>query len=118
VSMYFFHNIYGDEADLLDSLPDSVTAVPFGWTEEAESYRNEILSEIGASVSSLPCVLVYVPEHFADSSKFTNLDYVPQDHRVVGFQKVPSRWVEFSFMGITKPWSWEKMLEVINSYHQ
>lgn len=56
---YFFHNVYGDAADLLAALPDDVVDVPFGWDDAAEQRRNEILAAIGHSVSGLPSLLYY-----------------------------------------------------------
>jgi hypothetical protein len=41
--IYFFHNIYGQEKSLLDTLPDNVTAVPFGWDTESENKRINLL---------------------------------------------------------------------------
>jgi len=40
---YFFHNIYGGEQELLDSLPSDVIAQPVGWSEEVEVERNDLL---------------------------------------------------------------------------
>jgi len=118
MTMYFFHNVYGDEKELLDSLPEGVVAVPFGWTEEIEEKRNALLSDLGTSVSSIPCVLVFVPEHFVDASLLTGDPLIPLDHRSVGLQLVPSRWVEISFLGLDKPWSWDPMMALVNSYHR
>lgn len=118
-NMYFFHNIYGDEEHLLQTLPTGVTAVPFGWTPEVEAERNRILSDLNTSVSSLPSLLVFIPEHFFFIDKNYDMEMLnlPQDHRSYGLQKAPDKWVEFSFLSIPKPWTWEKMLALVTSYH-
>ena len=41
---YFFHNIYGDANDLIASKPQDVQAIPFGWDEQSELGRNQLLS--------------------------------------------------------------------------
>lgn len=66
--LYFFHNVYGDEQNLLDTMPANVVAVPVGWTEEVEAARNEILDAmvvdgegIGGRYSTIPDVLYFRP---------------------------------------------------------
>jgi hypothetical protein len=115
MTAYFFHNVYGDEQQLLQTLPDGVVAVPFGWTEEVEQNRNALLADLNTSVSSIPCLLFFVPEHFVDASMLSIFDQVPRDHRSVGLQKVPAKWVEYSFAGMPKPWTWDALLQAIRS---
>jgi hypothetical protein len=56
---YLLHNIYGDADHLIDTAPDDVTCVPFGWDEATETARNTLLSQLGVGgVSSLPSLLV------------------------------------------------------------
>jgi hypothetical protein len=94
---YFFHNVYGDAAELLVTKPADVIAVPFGWDEATEMRRNQILQEIGAGVSGLPSLLTWV-----DASTVT-----APNGTVVSF---PARWVEYRFDAQEKPWSWEKVV--------
>lgn len=54
---YFFHNVYGDCDNLLNTLPEDVVAVPFGWTPDVEDARNQVLNSLNTSVSCLPSVL-------------------------------------------------------------
>lgn len=54
---YLFHNVYGDSDDLIASKPGWVECVPFGWSAEAEEYRNSILLGLNVSVSGLPSVV-------------------------------------------------------------
>jgi hypothetical protein len=56
--IYLFHNVYGDCDRLLDSLPEDVAAVPFGWGTDVERHRNDLLASLGCGVSGLPCLLV------------------------------------------------------------
>ena len=37
---YFFHNIYGDAQNLIDTAPEDVICIPAGWSPEAETNRN------------------------------------------------------------------------------
>jgi len=119
MTMYFFHNVYDDEEGLLKDLPEGIEAVPFGWTPEEEQYRNNLLNSLNASVSSLPCLLVFVPEHFINADNFSEheLLFLPQDHRVSGWHKVPAKWVQFPISIMAKPWTWEKILQSVRSYH-
>ena len=41
---YFVHNIYGDEQSLLDSIPSDVVTIPAGWSDAAETNRNDYIS--------------------------------------------------------------------------
>ncbi len=62
--IYLFHNIYGDCDHLLATLPDDVQAIPFGWDATTEQARNELLTDIGQSVPSLPCLLIEHPDRW------------------------------------------------------
>ena len=56
---YLLHNIYGDADHLINTAPDDVTCVPFGWDADTEQARNSLLASLGlAGVSQLPCLLV------------------------------------------------------------
>jgi hypothetical protein len=117
--MYFFHNVYGDEFELLATLPENVTSVPFGWAPEIEEARNALLTSLNTSVSAIPSLLVFFPEHFFTIDKTDTFDIgkLPADHRSYGLQKAPDSWVEFSFLNLAKPWTWERMFEVVRNYH-
>jgi hypothetical protein len=90
---YFFHNIYGDAADLLATKPADVIALPFGWDDEAEQIRNKILQDIGAGVSGLPSLLTWVGETILTAPNGTQVT-------------LPPRWVEYRFDSKPAPWSW------------
>ena len=93
--IYFFHNVYGDAQELIDTAPSNVVVVPFGWDEETEIKRNTILSELNTTVPSLPCIIKYGIQTIYDlSSNPINLE--PQ-------------WYAIPFNHNNKPWSWEQM---------
>lgn len=118
--MYFFHNIYGEEYELLQSIPESVTPVPFGWGPEEEFYRDQVLDEIGVNVSELPSIAVFIDEHYADKSFFQNIIELPPDdpREQVDLHFVPAQWTVFPLKNIEKPWSWESIFSTINNYHK
>jgi hypothetical protein len=93
---YLFHNIYGDAAELIESKPDDVLAVPFGWNTEAEEERNRILSELGVRVSSLPALVYFVEEHIDNFSAIEPF-------------LVPAHWKELRISDLPKPWSWQQI---------
>jgi hypothetical protein len=93
---YLFHNIYGDAKELIETKPDDVICVPFGWDPVTEEKRNTLLQELGVYVSCLPCLVYWKEEH-----TITHAD---------GFQSVqPTGWYEFRFDQDKKPWSWDQL---------
>jgi hypothetical protein len=122
MTMYFFHNVYGDEQELLDTLPEDVIAVPFGWTPEIEENRNSIINSLGITVSSIPSLFVFIEGHYADKSFFEDtraLFFTDEDDRIGKDQHfVESQWTKFNLLNIEKPWTWEKIFEIVNNYHK
>jgi hypothetical protein len=80
--MYLFHNVYGDADGLVGSCPKDVVCVPFGWSEEVETRRNDLLSQLGAQVSRLPS-LVFLRDGL---------------------------WVVLALSDLPTPWSWSVVL--------
>lgn len=100
---YFFHNIYGDAQELLDTLPADVQAVPFGWTPDVEDARNQLLSQLNATVSDLPSVLFLRPAHikqFLIDGQMTDV-------------QVPEAWNEIRVGDMSKPWTWQAIDQAI-----
>jgi hypothetical protein len=120
--MYFFHNVYGDEQGLLDTLPSGVIAVPFGWTPEAEENRNNIITSLGITVSAIPSLFVFIEEHYAHKSFIQDVLSKLQtdtDVRVnTDMHLVTARWTQFNLLDLPKPWSWDQILEVVANYHK
>lgn len=118
--IYFFHNVYGDEQDLIDTLPSNVVSVPFGWTTEIEENRNSILSEIGENISTIPCIFVYINEHYADKSFFPLLENLSEDDPRKSIQEhlVLAKWTHFDILSMPKPWNWVDILHKVNTYHK
>lgn len=88
---YFFYNVHGGADDLLKSIPEDVIPVCFTKDEER---RNEILEQLGVSVSHLPCV-VYWRDH---EEAVVEAD---------GSQRiVPPHWATFVFDEFHMPWKW------------
>ncbi len=104
---YFFHNVYGDAQELLDSKPVNVLAVPFGWDPETEERRNEILDEIQMTVSCLPSLLYWVEE-----SSTTLIQPVDESNPNGPTETItvftPAHWEEYRFEEDQKPWSWSQ----------
>lgn len=99
---YFFHNIYGDQDGLLASKPQDVVAVPFGWDEQSEVNRNQLLSELNCGVSCLPSVIYWREEYSYESTD--------QNNQPVTIT-VPAHWEEIRVADIEQPWTWEKIEE-------
>lgn len=58
---YFYNPDSAPDVAMLQSLPDDVTAVPMGWSDEIEASRDALLRDLGVAVSGPPCVLYEVP---------------------------------------------------------
>jgi hypothetical protein len=68
------------------SSPTDVICVQFGWTEEAELIRNNIIEQIQNSPSCLPSIM---------------------------FQK-NDKWEELRIIDLPQPWSWDLIESEIN----
>lgn len=107
---YFFHNVYGDEQDLLDSLPENVIPIPFGWTEEVENNRKNVESELIVTAFELPCLAFWTEGY----------QIVREDEDWTGdpmIENINSHW---HLLGIKtkveKPWTWEKIDATISQW--
>jgi hypothetical protein len=101
--IYLFHNVYGEENDLISSAAENVECIPFGWTEEAETYRNNKLQDLGISIGSVPCVIAW------------------RDSFTIGTEEnlltVPAHWEEIRLADIEKNnWNWDYINNIIDSW--
>ncbi len=101
---YLFHNLYNEEADLIASAPENVECIPFGWSEEAENYRNLKLEEIGIGVSSLPSVIAWRNEYNVEVEGVT--------------MTVLAHWEEIRLSDIEKEnWNWAYINSIIEGWN-
>ena len=118
MARYFFHNIYGDSQNLLDTKPSDVEAIPFGWDETAETVRNNKLTELNndnpefhkVGIGSLP-TLIYWREAWTQEIIYEE-DVLTQDN--------PAQWFEVSFSDIfpdMSQWTWANMEQYILDNH-
>lgn len=105
--MYLFHNVYGDADELIATKPDDVQAVPFGWTEEIENARNELLSSLSCTVSCLPSIVFEVPEKMVKVGVFVN-GVVEES-----LARMPAHYEEIRIFDMPKPWNWGDILPII-----
>lgn len=118
MARYFFHNIYGDSQNLLDTKPSDVEAIPFGWDVEAETVRNNKLTELNSEnpefytvgVDALP-TLIYWREAWTQ-------EYIVEENTIT--QEFPAQWVCLSFSRLfpdQSQWTWENMEQYISDNH-
>jgi hypothetical protein len=102
---YLFHNVYNEELELIDSAPENVECVPFGWSEEIETYRNLKLQELGIGVSSLPSVIAWKNEC---PIQVEGVDMI-----------IPAHWEEIRLSDIEKEnWNWTYINSIIQGWNQ
>lgn len=109
MTIYLFHNIYGDADDLIATKPADCIAVPAGWGEAAETYRNEVIASISGfdGYSCLPSVVYYQPEY-----QLTVTDIATQQSTIT---KLGDRWTEIRVEDMEKPWNWTAITTIIDS---
>lgn len=109
--IYLFHNVYGEENWLIETAPENMIAIPFGWTEEAESNRNAVLDDMGLpGITTVPCVVVWNP---ATKATMTFLDPETEKKKTIEFDRSPF-WEEIPFgMWDKNEWNWEKINQAI-----
>lgn len=97
---YLFHNIYGDAADLIATAPLDVICVPFGWDEQTEKNRNDLIASLNLpNISTLPSVVFWCPEKtYPDPF---NINVPPRTFSAY--------WRELPILIIPQPWSWDKI---------
>ena len=104
--IYLFHNIYGDADELIASKPADCEAVPFGWTPEVEEYRNNLLAQLGCTVSTLPAVVYYQAPY---TTTITDISTNEVTTIASG-----GKWEEVGVLHMDKPWTWEAIQAEIN----
>lgn len=103
---YLFHNIYGDADELIATAPSDVTCIPFGWDEQTERTRNEIIAFLGLPhISALPSVVFWFPEK-TYSDPVTN----------GASRTFPAHWQELPITNLPKPWSWDTIDTAIDEW--
>jgi hypothetical protein len=107
--VYLFHNIYGDADELIKNAGDDIICVPFGWDEETENNRNNMLNEMGIVSSSLPSVIVWRKEYIRPEK--TILDHT------IPSEIVEAHWEEISLGNKPKYlWNWIYVFSVIDGW--
>lgn len=105
--IYLFHNVYGDADELIATKPDNVQAVPFGWTDEIEIARNELIASLGCTVSCLPSVVFLVNEKMVVTGVMVN--GVMEE----SLARMPEHYEELRVFDMPKPWNWADILPII-----
>ena len=103
--IYLFHNVYGDTNELIAAKPLDCEVVPFGWTPEVEEYRNNLVAQLGCTVSCLPSVVYYQPAY---SITVTNTLTGEVSTTPLG-----ATWEELPVGSMEKPWSWDVIQQEI-----
>ena len=103
---YLFHNVYGEEAELISSAPSEVISVPFGWTEEVESHRNNMLEEMSMGVGALPSVSFWREDKVIPEETYADL--------TIPSYVQPAQWINIP-VGVwpKEDWTWEKINQAI-----
>lgn len=105
--MYLFHNVYGDADELILTKPDDVQAIPFGWTDEIENARNQLINSLNCAVSSLPSIVFEVPE------KMAVVGVLVDDVMEESLARLPAHYEEIRIFDLPKPWNWVDILLII-----
>jgi hypothetical protein len=103
--IYLFHNVYGDADDLIAAKPVDCEAVPFGWTPEIEEYRNNLIVQLGCTISALPSV-VYYQEPYTT----TITDIATNEVTTIASG---GKWEEIAVLHMDTPWTWSAIQEEI-----
>lgn len=97
---YLFHNIYGDATELINTKPDDVILVPFGWSPDIENTRNFLLQELNLTgVSCLPSLIFWCPAR-------TITVFNQNGSSVVN---IPEKWEEVAVGYLPQPWTWQQI---------
>jgi hypothetical protein len=106
---YLFHNIYGDAQELIDTSPNNVVPIPFGWVKSVEEYRNLVLNEMNTSIGELPAVCFWL-----DQYEYTRFD---EEYQKDVIETIPAHWETLNIpRHINKPWTWDKINETIQNW--
>lgn len=98
-NQYLFYNIYGDADGLINTKTEVIITVPWGPSEEIENNRNQIISELGVTPSTLPSLVFWMP--FKQIWTYINNKPYLQD--------IPAHWEEVRIADLSKPWNWEQI---------
>lgn len=108
--IYFFHNVYGDADELIRLAPEEVIMIPFGWDEESEAKRNEIIEELGVVPSCLPSIMVWKDQDIIPS--VTTLEGI----EVPGIT-IDARWLEIPVGKSPKYlWNWMHIMSIVEAW--
>lgn len=107
---YFFHNVYGDEQFLLDTLPENTISVPFGWTQEIENNRQHVESSLEVTSFELPSLAFWTEEY-----QVLREDPDWQGEPMV--ENINAHWHLLGIKsGIDGEWTWEKINQKISDW--
>ena len=109
MTRYLFINAHGPKVgpdpvgDLAQSKDANTVVVPINWTPASEANRDAILKQLGLnSISSLPCVVWFEPEHQERT--------IDEETGETVSVTIPDRWVEHRFVETAKAdWTWSKI---------
>lgn len=107
--MYLFHNVYGDAEGIIANKPEGVQCVPFGWTEEIETTRNQLIAQLGCSVSCLPSLVFPVPEKMVVTGVI--VDGIMEE----SLARLPAHYEELRILDMPKPWSWNTIMPIVQN---
>jgi hypothetical protein len=109
MTIYLFHNVYGDADDLIANKPSDCVTVPAGWDEAAEANRNQIIASLDGfkGFSCLPSVVYFQPAY-----QLTVTDTATQETKITD---LGNSWTEIRVEDMPKPWNWVSILDVINA---
>ena len=103
---YLFHNIYGDAQTLIDTKPNDVTTVPFGWDPQAETIRDSMLNLLGVKVAGLPAVVAWREEYITTSPDPLDLP-----------KTMPAGWFVLHLNDVPQSnWNWGYVQSVIDGW--
>lgn len=102
---YFFHNVYGDAQTLLETKPDDVVSIAWGYDENTETIRNNYINDLGISPSCLPSLIYFKPSWDEET-------YIAEQLTTITH---PASWIELRFKEISKNnWKWEYINSIIS----
>jgi hypothetical protein len=109
MTIYLFHNIYGDADELIATKPADCEAVPAGWNQAAEDYRNAVIATLNGidGYSCLPSVIYFQPSY-----TITVIDNTTKEVQIVN---CGNAWTEIRVEDMAKPWNWAAITSIIDS---
>lgn len=109
MTIYLFHNIYGDADDLIANKPSDCITVPAGWDEAAEANRNQVIASLSGfkGFSCLPSVVYFQPAY-----QLTLIDTFKNETEI---KELGNLWTEIRVEDMPKPWNWTEIMAIIDS---